>query len=199
MQEFKIIGVAGYATTGKDFFFSIMNALHPSMRFSLGDILKNEMREDLIEETGVDIFNCSAEQKEKVRPRLIEYGSKKRKETEGRYFTEILTECIINTSTVGHIPIITDIRYAEYERDELSWLKKELGGVLVYIDKHSVVNGEKEYVKPPNKDEEINGPILKKNADYILDWPKAEGDFYQKQEALKPYVEKFIDWYAKLE
>jgi hypothetical protein len=199
MNEYKIIGLSGCATVGKDFFYSILESMHPSRRFSLGDILKNEMRQKLQEETGIDIFNCSAEQKEKVRPKLIEYGGRKRRETKGRYFTGILTSYIINTFTMGQIPVITDIRYAQYDKDELSWLKKELGGVLVHIEKHSIVGGEKKYVEPPNEDEKINTPILKKNADYIIDWPEAKGDFYKKQEVLKPHVEKFIDWYSKLE
>ena len=199
MQEFKIIGLSGYATVGKDFFFSILSELHPSRRFSLGDILKNEIRESLKEETSIDIFNCSVAEKEKLRPKLVEYGTQKRKETNGKYFTDILTECLSNSFTEGHIPVITDIRYAEYEMDELQWLKQDLKGLLVHIERHSVANNEKKYVTPPNKDEEKNTPILKKNADYIIDWPDAEGDFFQKQKALAPHVKKFIDWYAKLE
>lgn len=196
MTEFKIIGLSGHATVGKDFFFSILDEIYPSIRFSLGDILKYELRESLIEETGIDILRCTKGEKESLRPKLVEYGTKKRRETDGKYFTNILGSVIDETFTLGKIPVITDIRYAEYENDEINWLKEELGGALIYIKKYSLSGDEKIYVEPPNEDEEKNGPILSKNADYTVDWPEVFGTFHEKQAALAPYVEKFVDWYA---
>tara|TARA_Y100000593_G_scaffold95031_1_gene198549 strand:+ start:2857 stop:3459 length:603 start_codon:yes stop_codon:yes gene_type:complete len=199
MQKLKFIGLAGNATVGKDLFFSLLDQEYPSVRFSLGDILKTELREKLIEEKGLDIFNCSPEQKEEIRSYLVEYGTGKRKETSGRYFTDKLNIIINNTFFLSKIPVITDIRYCEYENDELQWLKNELNGVLVYIKKYKIINGEKEYVLPPNKDEMKNNPFLEKNADYVIDWEHLEAESAEERHALlKKHIKKFIDWYKNV-
>ena len=80
MQQLKFVGLAGFATAGKDLFYSILDKAYPSIRFSLGDVLKREIRESLLEETSIDILNCGGKDKEKVRPMLVEYGRKKREE-----------------------------------------------------------------------------------------------------------------------
>ena len=56
----------------------------------------------------------------------------------------------------GYIPILTDIRYAEYENDELFWIKHEKRGILIFL--------EREGVCPANQFEEKNNIILKNNA-----------------------------------
>ena len=60
------------------------------------------------------------------------------------------------------------------------------------------MNGEKEYIEAPNEDEAENDPLLRKHADYIVDWEVAEGGFEERHELLLPHVEKFIDWYRKV-
>lgn len=199
MQKLKFIGLAGNATAGKDLFFSLLNSEYPSVRFSLGDILKAEVRESLLKNKDVDIFNCTPEQKEEVRSFLVEYGTSKRKETEGRYFTDKLNLVINNTFFSSKIPVVTDIRYCEYKNDELQWLKEELDGALIYIKKYKIVNSKKEYIQPPNEDEAKNNPILEKNADYIIDWEHLEtGSSEERHSSLKEHIKKFIDWYGNV-
>ena len=197
MQQFKFIGLSGYATAGKDLFFSLLTGEYPAVRFSLGDILKAEIRDKLIEDTAVDILECTKEDKEKVRPLLVEYGTAKRKETEGKYFTDKLDHVIENTFTLSRIPVITDIRYCEYPDDEDRWLKNRLDGVLVYIKKYKIIAGEREYVPAPNEDEAKNCPLLEENADYIIDWEESQAATPKERRAdLIPHIKKFIDWYG---
>ena len=199
MQKLKFIGLSGNATVGKDLFFSLLDRHYPSVRFSLGDILKAELREELIKDKGIDILNCTKEQKEQARPFLVEYGTSKRKETNGRYFINKINFIIENTFTISKIPVITDIRYCEYDRDELHWIKNELNGVLVYIKKYKITGGEKEYINPPNKDEEKNNPILEENADYIVDWEHSDKQSSAEvRESLDKHIKKFIDWYGNV-
>ena len=198
LQKLRFVGLAGFATVGKDLFFSTLNKEYPAVRFSLADTLKEEVRHKILEEQSIDILNCSKEDKEAVRPALVDYGTKKRKETQGRYFMDKLQAKINNSFTDSKIPVITDIRYAEYENDEVSWLKNDLKGVLVYIKKYEMVAGQKIYVEAPNKDEEKNDPSLRKKADYVVDWETVSGDHYEKQKHLAPHIKKFIDWYSKV-
>ena len=93
------------------------------------------------------------------------------------------------------IVVITDIRYDDYPKDEVFWLKKELGGVLVHISMYEELirlNGrKKEFVQPINSEEERNDPKLKSQADYIVEWEKAKND---KEKELEPYIDAFISW-----
>ena len=61
-----------------------------------------------------------------------------------------------------------------------------------------MVAGQKIYVEAPNKDEEKNDPLLRKKADYVVDWETVSGDHYEKQKHLAPHIKKFIDWYSKV-
>ena len=36
------------------------------------------------------------------------------------------------------IPIVTDIRYSEYKKDEVDWVKNELNGVVVHISQYEI-------------------------------------------------------------
>jgi hypothetical protein len=200
MQKLKFVGLSGYATVGKDLFFSILSSHYPSTRFSLGDILKAEVREKILEEESVDILNCNSQDKKKVRPKLVEYGEARRTETKGKYFTDKMNKIISNTFTLSRIPVITDIRYKEYENDELEWLKNDLDGVLVYIKKYKIISGERVYVEPPNESEKSNDPFLRENADYTVDWEEVESakDFSEVRASLDPHIKKFIDWYSEV-
>jgi len=199
MQKLKPVGLSGFATVGKDLFFSMLSQEYPAVRFSLADILKTEMRNDLLEETAIDIFNCTQEDKETLRPMLVKYAIAKRKETEGRYFTDRLSSVLNNTFTLSKIPVITDIRYCEYPKDEVSWLKDELGGVLVHIEKYKIINNKRKYVSAPNEDEKRNDPFLRENADYVVDWEESNAPTIEEVEkSLRPHIKKFIDWYKNI-
>lgn len=174
----KIIGLSGVATCGKDTFFNLLKKeCHIKyninlVRFALADILKEELREVLFEKYNIDVLNCSASEKERLRPDLVSYAKAKRKQTEGRYFIDNLSS-VIKTSfekkrlSFSDVICITDVRYNQYEKDEAHWVKKENSGVLIYIEK--LMTGG--FVCPPaNNDERINDPKLKKCADYILSW-----------------------------
>ena len=110
-----------------------------------------------------------------------------------RKVLDTLTEEIKNflNQDPEHIAVITDIRYAEYEEDELFWLKKQLDGHLIHITM-SLDNNEK--LKAPNKEEEQNDPILKKHADYRVIWNKVEPFSFKNLNLLThaEKIEKFI-------
>jgi hypothetical protein len=184
-----VIGLGGYAGAGKDLFCELLQERIDIERYALADELKLDMREQLMKSHDIDVLNCSRKDKDKVRHLLVDYGSEKRKRTNGRYWTDKLTEKIL---PIKSNICITDIRYAYYHEDEDWWLKNQLNGYLVWIDQHKVDVGEGawEYVKPPNEEEKINGPKLKSKADYIVDWEYIQGN----KSALGGHVDTFTKW-----
>lgn len=190
----QVIGLSGVAGSGKDTLFNLLGLRNSNVkRFALADILKQEISPFLKELYQIDIFNCSRDEKNLVRPILVEHGKIRRTLTSGTYWTSKLTESIKEFISLDpkNVAIITDIRYAEYEEDELFWLKKTLGGYLIHI---TMTLGKNEKLQPPNKEEEINDPVLRKFSDLRIIWPKIE-PFSLKNLNLINYaekVEKFI-------
>lgn len=186
------IGVAGMAGSGKDSFVNaLINELGTigikAKRYSLGDNLKKEIAPIILKEKGFDPLDCSREQKELIRPMLVNYAKQKRNATKGRYWIEKLESAIKEDSEKPDIYCISDIRYAEFDKDEFHWLKNEKNGVLVHISKFFKEDGRVVPQKPPNEEEAKNDPILNEKADYRIFWE--HGDKY-----IHKYPVQFIDW-----
>jgi hypothetical protein len=184
-----VIGLGGYAGAGKDLFCELLQERMDIKRYALADELKFDMRDQLMKSHDIDVLNCSRKRKDEIRHLLVEYGAVKRKTTNGRYWTDKLTSKIL---PIESNICITDVRYAYYPEDEHWWLKKQLGGYLVWIDQHSINVGEGawEYKKAPNEEEAENGPKLKKESSYTIDWEYIKGD----KAALGGHVDSFIKW-----
>lgn len=173
----KLIGICGYAQSGKDTLCNGMirvldkNKIK-AIRVSIADIIRDRISDFIKKEFDIDVCNTTPFQKNKIRPLLVEYGLIRRKESEGKFFTEILDKKIKKFKGKYDVVIITDIRYAEYEEDELFWLKSKHNGKLVHIDRivdHDQ-NNSPMFLTPPNEQEEKNIPLLKEKADYKLVW-----------------------------
>jgi hypothetical protein len=84
-------------------------------------------------------------------------------QTQGRYWIELLNSKI---NEKDFLPIITDIRYQEYEKDEYFWLKKEKQGIMIHVSR--VKNGK--IILPANEEEAKNDKVLSELADYKIIW-----------------------------
>lgn len=178
---YPIIGISGAARCGKDTlcrglireFEKI--GIKAKRKSIAGDTVKNDLKNLLYEKIQFDTFTENNEEKESVRPLLVEYGKIMRQKTNGRYFIEKfkIEENFIN--------IIPDIRYAEYPKDELYWLKNEMNGLSIFI--------EREEIYDANETEKINNKFIKEIADFNLKW----GRLNEQSE----YEKKIIDFYAK--
>lgn len=170
MNKKIILGLAGKARSGKDTLCQIfLQELHrrgfTAKRIALADALKQEINPYLISKYGIDILNCTAEEKEKVRPELIELGRERRLGSEGTFWTNIVTQEI--EKSPEQIFIVPDIRYNVYENDEAVWVKRR--GLLVHIEKF-VMNGTEKIYYRSNPEEEENDPKVKQAADYLFEW-----------------------------
>lgn len=162
------IGIAGNARVGKDTLCNFLikkfkeKSNLEAKRYSIaGDTIRKDLKPFILEKTGLDIDSVTTEQKTLLRPIMVEYGRYMRNITEGRYFIEKVN--INKDFGMGFIPIIPDIRYMEFEKDEIYWLKKENKGILIFL--------EREGIEPANKFEEENNKEIKKNADFIYEIP----------------------------
>ena len=166
-----IIGLGGIAKSGKDFFFTNLKKTTKRnvIRFAIADELKKELFSLIKNTYNVDIFNCSAEDKEKIRPMLLSHGKIRRNESKGRHWINKISEKIKDAAKdKENIVVITDIRYDEFAEDEVDWVKKELNGFFVHISKYTEDKGVKVFGLPPNEDEAINNPKLIEKADYLI-------------------------------
>lgn len=169
-----VIGLGGIAQSGKDFFFANLKKTTKRnvIRFAIADELKKELFSLIKNTYNVDIFNCSAEDKEKIRPMLLSHGKIRRNDSKGRYWINKISEKVKDAAkNEKNIVVITDIRYDEFAEDEVDWVKKELNGFFVHISKYTEDKGVKVFGLPPNEDEAINNPKLIEKADYLIQWP----------------------------
>jgi hypothetical protein len=192
-----IIGLAGVAGCGKDLFFELLSEKVKCRRFSLGDELKKEVKEYCLEHFNIDPTSCSRKEKNLIRKCLVSHASVKRHLTQGRYWLNKVDPKIKNhifnqilNGGINEYSCVTDIRYNQYEGDEVSWLKEELGGVLVHISQFKIINSQKIFVPPANSDEASQDENLKRNADYCYECQFVEGPLERVKEVLSKRVIK---------
>jgi hypothetical protein len=183
LEKFKntnCVGICGVATAGKDTFFTLLKeylAVYGIQvkRYALADKLKDEIDPYLKQQFGISAWTTNPEDKKLIRPSLVAHGFVRRMQTKGTYWTKQLEEPIRNGIAEGFVPVVTDIRYAEYDEDEIYWVRK-FGGKLVYITRfyHDINSTPSfpiiKFVQPPNEDERRNDPKLRAQADYIIEW-----------------------------
>jgi hypothetical protein len=190
------LGIAGAATVGKDTYYRLLKQICSEefgvnvIRFALADSLKNDLYSLILYKYGVDIFNCSTEDKNKVRHLLVSHARVMRQNTKGRYWIDKLQSEIEDYKKSENfkpsdIFCVTDIRHFEYLKDEVVWLKEENKGVLIYVEKYF---SDGSICNPANADESRNDPALREHCDYLLRWMHGSDE-----EILKISVKKSID------
>lgn len=197
MSRPKVIGLAGVAGSGKDTFFELLSKEINCQRYSLADGLKAEVNEWTEKSYGINALTCSRLEKEIIRPFLVFHAGIRRTQSEGRYWIEKLSkELDTRNQNSQIIQVITDIRYDEYEKDEVHWLKEELGGKLIHISMYRRDEKGKVIEKPPaNSDEARNDPHLRDAADHFIEWP--EVDDFTPEKLRDPHITDFIQWLNK--
>lgn len=188
-MNYPVIGISGAARSGKD---TICRALInyfetkgiKSERKSIaGDIVKSDLKSLVYSKTKINTNTEDNKEKTLIRPLLVEYGKLMRNLSCGRYFINKLK------LSTNKITIIPDIRYAEYEKDELFWLKKEKNGFLIFV-KH-------EFAKDANETEKKNNKILKKKADFNLNWSTLNENNPIDLEKINKHAIKIGEFYLK--
>jgi hypothetical protein len=181
------IGIAGAARAGKDtlcralireFAKINMQAVRKSIA---GDAVKADLFDVLMDNFELDAFTENSEEKDFMRPLLVEYGKMQRKKTEGRYFIEKFEP--VN----GKINILPDIRYVEYPNDEVYWLKNEVKGLLIFVERKGIYDA--------NDTEKVNNTIIKNIADYHVKWDSLDEQSSDHREIINKHAKWIVDEY----
>lgn len=191
------IGLCGNATCGKDSLYDVLSSIFKqdnieTERFALADNLKNELAEFVSRQYGISILTKDLKEKTLIRPIMVEHGRIKRTLTNGKYWTNLLTDRVKESISDGKLPIICDIRYSVYDNDELQWIRDDLGGVLVYIER---VLPSGELVPPANIDEKENNLKLIQACDFKIKWATTNNFLVRKDFAetqLRQLIQKII-------
>jgi dephospho-CoA kinase len=190
LNNVNLIGIAGVAGSGKDTFAEIIKKVFESNGFEVNCLsfakkLKEEVAEVSKSMYGIDTTNCTREEKNLIRPLLLAHGAIMREKTKGQYWIDGIKDLVSNDK----INIITDVRFCEYECDEVDWIQSN-NGIVVHITRFFEENGERIYISPDNEYEKRNNKILKNRANYSFSWPTD----ISKQ--IK-YSNKFFEWLVK--
>jgi hypothetical protein len=143
-------------------------------RMAIADELKEECRQALLAMYNIDPVVCSREEKTKIRDFLVFYAKVKREESKGAHWINKLGKKIqalpkINEDRIICIP---DIRHAQYEKDEVAWIKKNKG-ILIHVKKYKIESSypfKKTYSAPVNNEEAFHTPKLEELADFVIEW-----------------------------
>ena len=192
--KYKNIGISGVAGCGKNTLSEIIIKLLqrlelPYRELSIAKNLKQEVSWVSRELYEINSSNCTRNEKDTIRPLLVAHGEIKRKLSNGTYWTSLLNKELAPEK----INIITDIRFNEYEKDQVYWLKNEINGVLIHLGRYDQVNGGRAHILPANEAERRNDPLIRREADFLLKW-KTEEDPTKKIIS----AEKLLKWVKKL-
>jgi len=194
-----VIGLSGVAGCGKDTFFTVLSENMNVRRVSLADSLKSEVNDWTLRHYGINAVTCSREDKEKIRSLLVYHGGMKRDSSKGRHWIELASKKITKDHP-DYTTVITDIRFNEYENDEVSWLQNELGGKLIHLKLWEGIPDSNEgvlyrkYKEPANNAEAENDPKLIDKADYKIEMRRVEGSVDDIKTSIRPQVKEFIEW-----
>lgn len=182
------IGVSGNAMSGKNTLAKIIQKRFENSAFfeelSLAATLRQELEPFILETCGFSAFTEIREQKSFIRNLLVETAKLRRFGSKGTYYTKKLQPKIHEFLANGITPIITDLRFDEYEKDERWWLKEKNNGVLVHITR-MLPNGMK--LAPANSTEAENDPKMEAAADIKIVWPTTL-DFAKLSELIEPQL-----------
>ena len=174
-KKITIVGICGYARSGKDTFCELLSKKAFTWssgnstqfkRYAFADRLKADLRGFIMEQAKIDINTIPTENKHLVRPMMIAYGGMMRNLGDGLHWVKVIDDQIQTDIKFdsyflnqNYIPVITDFRY----ENEVLYFKERYNLILTEVIR-------KDAPTPP--DEELqNHPKVKRHVNYTVDWP----------------------------
>ena len=184
-NKVNIIGVGGLAKSGKDLFCTIAaNLLKEkkitTIKFAFADELKDDIDSFLREKYGISAWTSDPDEKEIIRGLLVAHGCCKRNQTKGQHWIDKIQTNILNFGlSLPDVIFLSDIRF----KNEVEFIHS-FDGKFIHLSKYRLerqytIKGkesiEKVFSLPPNEEEKLNDPIIKKMADFRLEWEDIKG------------------------
>lgn len=164
----KIIGLTGFARTGKDTFQARSEVLLKHMdkkfiahRCAFADALKEECDEFLTKNMGISAFTDFTPDKEIIRPFLVTYGTYLRRKMDQNCWikkVEPLIASIHSGEDKVDFIFVTDVRF----KNEAEWIKS-IGG--------HIINVSRDDYGPANIEEEEQSKLIEPFVDHQISWP----------------------------
>lgn len=164
----KIIGLTGFARTGKDTFQSrseiLLRQINKNFiahRYAFADALKEECDDFLKKNMGISAFTDYTPDKEIIRPFLVTYGTHLRRKMDQNCWikkVEPLISCINSGGSKRDFIFITDVRF----KNEAEWIKSTNG---------DIVNISRDNYGPANIEEEEQAKLISPLVDHKISWP----------------------------
>jgi hypothetical protein len=181
MNNNTLIGLTGFATSGKDTFYKLCaEKIGPDIchRYAFADILKDECDPFLLEHVGISAHTSDPEQKELIRPLLVTYGTHIRRKLDQNCWINKLHKKIVKDNMHNSFLFITDVRF----ENEALWIKKS-GGIVFNINR--------EGIGPANPDEEEQGHLMKPHFFDSITWPTVGQENFTSLDCfISPFCEK---------
>jgi len=167
-----IIGISGFATSGKDTCASLVHSYlsHAGLKsktFSFANALKQDIDNFCTQKIGISAFTTDPILKSKIRPILISYGQIQRNLSNGTYWI-YKVEPQINEffNSGGDVAIVPDLRFKEFEYDELDYIRSFNNSIVVNIER---INDDQQ-IKAAHVSENQFYDILYKESDVKIKW-----------------------------
>jgi hypothetical protein len=187
MHKKTVIGVSGFARSGKDVLSSLLlKKLAASgikaKTFSFASNLKADINNFFLSKLDISAFTEDKEMKEKIRPLLIAYGNLQRNLSRGSYwFNRLKPEIDSFLQNEGCVAIIPDLRFKEYQFDEYDFIRSYDNNLIVTVSKN-LADGTAN--PPAHESEAKNFPFFLKNSDFNLLWDSSnDTDYLEKTSA----------------
>ena len=197
MANFKLIGISGVGRAGKDSFFnfakqSLEEKGISAGRWAFADELKKDLEPFILDKFGFSPFTEISEEKDLIRPLMVEYGKIWRKKSKGSHWLDKIRSSIL-AEDGPQVRFITDLRFAAFgESDEAHFVQSN-GGKIIHIEKQIPINGSGNFetLPPANDEEAINDPKVKRIADVKFRWAHfSDGKEEKGREAVENLLER---------
>jgi hypothetical protein len=180
----KLIGITGFARSGKDTFFNRAKTLlekdsYRCERVAFADALKSEVNQILEPNAGISAFTEDNLDKELIRPLLVTYGTDIRRKLNPNCWIEKIQPQVIDLLEDNKFVFVTDVRYA----NEAEWIKINQG-ILIKVERHGIL--------PANHEEHKQSVLLKKFVDFNLGWPTYGEDLSDCDSHIIPILARIV-------
>lgn len=181
-----IIGIAGFARSGKDTLAKSIKLLLEEEGakvglFSFAKALKTDIDPFCVEKFNISAFCEESESKSKIRPILIAYGNCQRNITSGSYWIERLKpEIDFFLNSGGDYALVTDLRFKEFKHDEYDFFRNFDRNFIITV---SLFDGSGKLNQAAHESEQKNFPFLLSHSDYNLEWSKSDDKAYINNKA----------------